>query len=653
MCAALLLALSSCGGEPVEAVEADPGPWTSDPGSALSSPPAHDLEGLGEESGSAVVLARVRGRRLAFVADTDDSSVIAFDPAARRELVRTRLPGVPTQLLVARDGRLFAALREGNAVVVLESTGSEDGALVLRARVATRDEPVGLALARDGETLLVASAWGHGLEGFSTSSLAKQLSVDLPREPRAIALSADGATAFVSHAAGSILSAVDLRSGSTRALPLGGGDVLAALPESILECLRPDDPAKTARAHAIVTKRAGVQGFSLARLGDRLFAPEALVRTGDPSEHTDGYGHMTPDLPSQIFGVAVVEAGKDAPARASVRLDAEHVASAERHRPPCLLPRAAVADPARGSIFVACADLGMVLELDASKDDPARAEKRRFRTAAGPVGLALDAGSAEAFAWSQFGRTLVVISLGDPAGRPANERPYGSTQIAADQEAVHDDNRISIGRALFHLSGDPRIAKDGRACASCHPDGRDDGLTWPTPSGPRQPPMLAGRLAGTAPYSWSGGHASLREHLKKTIESLHGTGLDERSSDALVTYLATLRGPVRSARPLDEKERRGHELFASAEVGCAGCHQERSAWTDGSMHDVSSRAPGDRSTTFDTPSLRFVGGTAPYFHDGRYASLRGLLRDKPGAMGNTAGLAERDLDALEAYLRTL
>ena len=43
--------------------------------------------------------------------------------------------------------------------------------------------------------------------------------------------------------------------------------------------------------------------------------------------------------------------------------------------------------------------------------------------------------------------------------------------------------------------------------------------------------------------------------------------------------------------------------------------------TDGLRHDVKSRAAKDNHAEFDTPSLRFIARSAPFFHDGRYASL--------------------------------
>jgi cytochrome c peroxidase len=68
---------------------------------------------------------------------------------------------------------------------------------------------------------------------------------------------------------------------------------------------------------------------------------------------------------------------------------------------------------------------------------------------------------------------------------------------------------------------------------------------------------------------------------------------------------------------------------------------------------VGSRAPGDAVGAFDTPSLRFVGGTAPYFHDGRYPTLRSLLASKDGPMGAARNRSAEDLDALEAFVQSL
>lgn len=98
---------------------------------------------------------------------------------------------------------------------------------------------------------------------------------------------------------------------------------------------------------------------------------------------------------------------------------------------------------------------------------------------------------------------------------------------------------------------------------------------------------------------------------------------------------------------------RGQAVFRSAEAECSSCHGTDGDLPDGVSHDVKSRTSGDQRGKFDTPSLRFVGGSAPYFHDGRYKDLRTLLTKSDGKMGHTKHLAPAELSDLEAYLESL
>lgn len=46
-----------------------------------------------------------------------------------------------------------------------------------------------------------------------------------------------------------------------------------------------------------------------------------------------------------------------------------------------------------------------------------------------------------------------------------------------------------------------------------------------------------------------------------------------------------------------------------------------------------------------------MSGAAPYFRDGRYASLEEMLAKTAGTMDATRDLSEHDRDALVAFLR--
>jgi cytochrome c peroxidase len=162
-------------------------------------------------------------------------------------------------------------------------------------------------------------------------------------------------------------------------------------------------------------------------------------------------------------------------------------------------------------------------------------------------------------------------------------------------------------------------------------------------------------VASTPPYSWSNGEHSLREHLATTFDRLDGGGLRSAELDAIIAYISTMAPPNRAAThaPKDAKVARGEEIFNSKEAACSTCHTPGADFSDGQLHDVKSKTPADKSAQFNTPSLRGVSGAGPWFHDGRYKTLKDLFRGADGKMGRTKQLSDNDLDALESYLRTL
>ena len=111
--------------------------------------------------------------------------------------------------------------------------------------------------------------------------------------------------------------------------------------------------------------------------------------------------------------------------------------------------------------------------------------------------------------------------------------------------------------------------------------------------------------------------------------------------------------PARRALPSTAAVERGKAIFQSEAAGCGGCHVLDQGTSDHRVHDVASRSKLDDSASFRTPPLLFVGETAPYFHDGRYATLEALLDDNLDRMGSTSQLSRDDRSALLAFLRSL
>jgi DNA-binding beta-propeller fold protein YncE/mono/diheme cytochrome c family protein len=580
-------------------------------------------------SGSSVVLARVGDTEVAYVADADDHVVRALDAERLTELDALDVGGAPDQLLLTKAGRLYATVRSANELVAIEGTGLGDEPIHVAQRVHTPAEPVGLATPPDESVILVASGWGHTLAAYSPETLEARFTTDLGREPRSVVTSDDGKRAFVSHAVGFDVDVVDLADPShpvhtamkgTESLgegrfALGDFNLLAGQAFTLVRSLAP-------------------QG--------RVFVPHARIRPVLVKGMDDGMGggeghYGSPEFgPTEQFDVAVLDEDNGAALRVSLDTDGGLA---------CVLPRAAAVTDA-GELLVACLGTSTIVAMDAAAANPHQAILESWNVAAGPSGIAVDTVVPRALVWSQFDHALTWIPL-----EGKGSFVLASASLPRMQPLPE---LVARGRVLFHLS-DKSISQDGRACASCHPDGRDDGLVWATPDGPRNPPMLAGRLDHAAPYGWLGSSADVPGHLKKTFARLGSAGLKDEDKAALVAYVLAMKPPPVEKPDLSQNPLalEGQHLFESDEAGCTGCHGDYGDTPDGLTHNVKSWASGDVRGAFDTPSLRFIGGTAPYFHDGRYASLRSLLDHTRGTMGQKKKLSPHELDALEAYVVSL
>jgi mono/diheme cytochrome c family protein len=198
-------------------------------------------------------------------------------------------------------------------------------------------------------------------------------------------------------------------------------------------------------------------------------------------------------------------------------------------------------------------------------------------------------------------------------------------------------SREDTGHAIFHSNSGA-----GVACASCHPDGRDDGHAWRSLElGARRTPSLLGTLEGTAPYHWNGEAADLKAIMTMTFQSrMHGPSLASDQNDAIDGWLRALPAPP-AATPADPNAiSRGKALFDGS-AQCQQCHSGPMK-TNNATVDVGTGGP------FQVPSLVGVGWRTPLLHDGRAASLVGVLATGHGGQA----LQAQQKNDLAAYLET-
>ncbi len=657
--AALLAACASSNREPVRSVAfgspLSEGKRAADCSADVRSPRLTPLATTA--TSSAIALAGdADGRTLAVIADEDDKALHVLDVQARREIATVPLAGRPSHVLVARDGRVLVTLRDAAKVEVLAVPEKGDRAkLVSRCTIPTAAEPIAIAESPEADAFVVTSGWGHALEIFAHGDLALRTRVDLPREPRGVHIAADGKTAVVAHLLGSNVSVVDLATGRVRNVDAHGPNETRRITTN--EVLPPPkrppgsypmkpEPLRFVTRDATI-RRHSLNGVAFAMIDGKMVGPRVLVDPGERDERALYYGNG--DRVSEISNVLLLDEKLQPitePPRRVEGFSLRNGFGPESTDARCLLPRGITENVHDHTALVAC--LGSNTLIEYTLEAKRAVVRQSWPVGRGPVAVAYDARARDAIVWSQFDHSLTFVRL------RADETGATRLGLARPQSIVRDGAEIELGRVLYHSTNDFRISRQGLACASCHPDGRDDALTWATQDGPRNAPMLAGRLQGTAPYAWNGTSVEVHEHLVHTVQRLGGSGLSQRELKALAAYCLSMKTDALRT-PAAGDVARGKEIFESKEAQCSTCHARGSdnAFTDKQKHDVGSRSGSDGVNEYDTPSLRFVGQTAPYFHDGRYESLRELLTKTSGKMGKTSHLAPADLDALEAYLRTL
>jgi cytochrome c peroxidase len=250
---------------------------------------------------------------------------------------------------------------------------------------------------------------------------------------------------------------------------------------------------------------------------------------------------------------------------------------------------------------------------------------------------------------------------------------------AVSAQATQDE-LVARGRTLFRSAA---MGKDGETCQTCHAEGAASPLLGtighPRASGdftgPRDPPALWS-VARTAPYFWDGSVATLREAaIRPVLDHFKAfpdrgcTQADAAAKDAclaragefaaaIAAFLEQLDPPVSAfdQGTLSAAARRGEGLF-QGKGGCFACHGGPQ-FTDNLVHNTGAPQvsmgpgassddngagppplpPGCRVTPLpegcepmppgpfiNTPQLRDVANTAPYFHNGRFKTLREVV----------------------------
>ena len=193
-----------------------------------------------------------------------------------------------------------------------------------------------------------------------------------------------------------------------------------------------------------------------------------------------------------------------------------------------------------------------------------------------------------------------------------------------------------------------------QSCASCHPDGRMDGLNWDLLNdGIGNPKNTKSMLLShiTPPAMITGIRKSAEIAVRAGFKYIQFHDVSEEDARCVDAYLKSLKpvpSPFLEDGNLSAKAKEGEKIFKKAD--CNRCHPPP-LFTDCKPYDIGLNSP----TKFDTPTLIEIWRTAPYLYDGRAVTIKEVLTkfNYNEMHGKTKSLSTNEIEALIHYILSL
>ncbi len=534
---------------------------------------------------------------------------------------------------------------DSDSVTVLDAQS-----LQILAEIPVGDDPRTLAIAPDSQSALVTNHAGATLSLLDLAQLVEVGSYAVGSMPYGVVT--DGARVFVSEFAPGHVGVLDHNSGERLAhiavAPFPAGLALSADGASLYVTHLFSGrvtliDARSLEVKANITTGASTnlsQFVAISPNGTKAYLPQTRSNVTNTAMLFD----------STVFPVVnVLDLG-------AFRLIVRERVTLDTADRPVNMPFAVALSPDGKMLYLANAGSDDLSVIDLSTNQGVA----HISVGANPRGIAISPDGARVFVNNVLDGTLSVM-----------ETEMHTIAETVTLTEIPLPEPILLGKRIFNSAAAPVLTTDNWiSCATCHFDGMMDTRTWlGFPDGPRNTPSLLG-VAQTLPMHWSGDLDELQD-VEITIRDIQiGSGLIEGEAhdtlgsahaglspelDALAMYMAILEIPPSPYAASPEQLSRGEAVFNTLE--CQSCHPPP-LYTDLQLHDVGTgnaakeKNSHGRGTNFDTPSLRALWMTAPYFHDGSATTLPDALHT--GNEHNVAaGLSTTEIEDLTAFLLAL
>jgi YVTN family beta-propeller protein len=581
---------------------------------------------------------RPDGREV-WIACEASGSVIVVDAGQRAKVAEIPVGGQATDIAFGPDGsRAYVSNRRDDSVSVIAVAARK----VLQV-IPVGDEPHGLLTDRGGRTLYVLNSASRDLSVIDLATGRETRRLQTSRYPWSLALSPDGSRMLVTNALAQL--------GAFRTSPVSEVTAIDAQQARVVE--RPVVPD----ANLLLGVAWHPSGdFALATLNrTKNLVPMTRVLQGWTITNglavvwRDGrVNQVLLDEPQRYFAdvtdVAFTPDGRRALATSA---GTDRVAVIDVEKLLALLKRTPESERQEVLPNWLGASSEFVIARVPVKDNPR--------------GITVAPDGTTAWVANTLDDSLSVIDL-------ARNEAVARVDLEGPDRVTH----IRWGEQLFHSA---KITFQRQfACATCHPDGHVDGLTYDIEAdGIGVSPVDNRTLRGiydTDPFKWEGTNATLARQCgaRLAVFFTRIAPFTPEQLQAVNDYTVTIPRPPNRYRPLGapltEAQRRGKILFERQRTNdgreippegrCSYCHFAP-YFTDRQQRDVGTRVASDRQGKFDVPHLNNIYDSAPYLHNGIANTLEEIwtVHNPQDKHGYTNDMTKDQLNDLIEYLKTL
>lgn len=463
-----------------------------------------------------------------------DGSVSIFRADDNTRTAKVATGGEPSSVVIHPDGVTAFVANRADATVVKVSA-IDTGDPVVGDPVAVGSEPTGVALSPTGARLFVAE-WAEGrVSVIDTATMTVTDVIDSPDHPRAIAVTNDGdlddddellvVPEFFGEPQPGGEASDDGRRGRVRLYALSD-----LSPQAPIELSPRDsgfgDPSVTTSPNQL---------FAVAVAGDKIYLPSISASPEAPVQFNQNV--------QPVLYVGDLAAGEEDLSNVGTH----NLAALVRDQIPQGEPRFFLADivdvsfvgDAIAYVVSRGANVVQRLELNSATGVQIGSSFNKQIEIGGappgsPEGCAVPTGivaaheSKMAYVNCWASRRLGVIDL--------TLQEQITTVEAANPPANADQIAVNRGLRFFHTARGRWSAGSWSACASCHPDGLSDNVTWSFAAGPRQTTSLDGSYShGPGPqvqriFNWTAIFDEMHDFERNTRGVSGGLGAVTQST---------------------------------------------------------------------------------------------------------------------------